>query len=208
MKKIIFVLMLLGLSSTGYAAPQRSMIVDKDERVATIDGSTHAINVIDYAHHEVHAGSHFYVANYTTLGNDATLGFALTTSDTAKYVHMSWEIESTQPTTFEIFEGATIASAGTSVTPFNNNRNSATTSTVVLSSGATVANAVPNYGTKIYGERFGYADTPSKGFGGSSESATEIILKRNTVYFFSIWSQAAGNRVSFDGHWYEHTDKL
>jgi hypothetical protein len=72
-----------------------------------IDASTNSLQVIDYSHHEVHAGSHYYTQGFTTLGNDPgvddILRVKLVTPNTAKWIHFLYAIESTKAmnTTFD-----------------------------------------------------------------------------------------------------------
>ena len=48
--------------------PRRHVgICDINGRTATIDASTYVLNTIEYEHHEIHAGSHYYVADFETI---------------------------------------------------------------------------------------------------------------------------------------------
>jgi len=81
-----------------------------------MDASTHSLQTIDYAHHETHGGSHFYVQGYTTLGNDPgvddTLYVKLVTDNSAKWDHFLYKINSTGILTSTFDEDATGGMAG------------------------------------------------------------------------------------------------
>ena len=77
-----------------------------------IDKSTHATTTIDYAHHEVHSGSHYYIQGHTVLASAAVLRVQLITPNTAKWIHFLYEIKSTLAMTTTFDEGATGGMAG------------------------------------------------------------------------------------------------
>ena len=77
-----------------------------------IDASTNSLQTIDYAHHEVHAGSHYYIEGYTTLGVGGTLFVKLTTPDSNEWTHFLWDIGSNGILTTTLDEDATGGMAG------------------------------------------------------------------------------------------------
>ena len=169
-----------------------------------LDTTTQSIMIVDYEHHEIHSGSHFYIAGYGTYAADEDIDFQLTTSNTAKWIHMTFSFQSTGATVFTVYEGATVG-AGTPVTAFNSNRNytSTVTSLTLLQYDGTPSGA----GTPIYQQAWGFTDTPTKSEGGVSSRSNEIVLKQNTTYRFFIESNSAGNIISYTSEWYEHTNK-
>ena len=175
-----------------------------DCEVSKFDASTLAVNTIEYEHHEIHAGSHFILTGFATLANDASLDFRFTTPNTTKWAHLLFKVSGPSQTELLIYEGGNVT-VGTPVTPINSNRNSTKTSVMTLASGPTVTTT----GTLIYSQSAGLAGTtparaPSEGF---VTRGSELILKQNTTYLFRITSRQADNIVSYDGEWYEHTDK-
>lgn len=190
----------LALATTANA----QTITDDDQDFLEMDDSTWALNTIDYAHHEVHAGSSFYVKMFETLADDATVNFSIKTSNTTKWAHMTWQVEGTSQTEMLVYEGA-VVEGGTATTPLNHNRNSATTASVAVSKNPTVT----SYGTLIYSASHGKAGTtPAVADNlGNVKRELEIILKQNTQYMFLIISRDNDNIVSYDGEWYEHTNK-
>jgi len=100
---------------------------DDDIDEIRIDASTNVLSVIDYAHHEVHSGSHYYIQGFTTLGNnlgvDDTLRVKLVTPNTDKWIHLLYDIRSTKAMTTTFDEVATGGmTGGLRVTIHANNR--------------------------------------------------------------------------------------
>jgi len=164
-----------------------------------IDSATHAMEIIDYAHHEVHAGSHYYIEGYTTLANAGTLYVKLVTPDTEKWSHFTWQIASSGILTTTLVEAPTGGATGeTGVTIFNSDRNSLNTSGLTITSGVTA----PTGGTIISQTSWG-----SRTIGGGQSRDDELILKQDTTYCRTFTSGAASNIVNFRASWYEHTNK-
>ena len=89
-----------------------------------IDWSTRVLSIIGYEHHETHAGSHFYIEGYATLGVAGTLYVKLVTPDLGSWGHFLWEIGSNGILQTTLDEDATGGMAGGAVTTIHaNNRN-------------------------------------------------------------------------------------
>lgn len=175
------------------------MATRMDREWNRFDLATHATNTVEYEHHEIHAGSHFFITNFTELGNGATIDFAIETPDTTKFTHMTFEVEGNQELLIQIYEDSDFDADGSAVTPVNNNRNSSNTSTLTVQSDPTVNSA----GTLIEAQQKGANRTV--GIIGRNK---EIVLKRNTKYLFRITNQTTNdNVVSYNAEWYEHTNK-
>ena len=167
-----------------------------------VDASTDTMQTIDYAHHEVHSGSHYYVSGHTTLVSGGTIQFTLQTPDTTKEAHMLFNISASDVTTVTVYEGSTGISGGTAIVPFNNNRNSANTSGLTVTVNPAVTSGTAIIDAYSFGSTGG-GNAPS--IGGSASRDDEIILKHNTTYLWRIVSGATDNIVSYRGNWYEHT---
>jgi hypothetical protein len=176
-----------------------------NDQVPTVDAATHATNVVDYSHHEIHGGS-AYVVIYSALKADTeTAEVRFATPNTTKWAHMVITVTGALAGTAEMWEGTTKTHAsGNAITPFNRNRNSSNTSGLTVchtpsgseSAGATLTQY---FGASTAGGR---ADT-----GGGASSRAEFILKQNTAYLLRATSRADGNAVSIILDWYEHTNK-
>jgi len=166
-----------------------------------VDTMTRAQVGIDYEHHEIHGGGHFFISDYATFSAVQGRDFQVTTPAGSKHAHMTFEFASTGACTLDVYEGATVG-AGTGITAINSNRNSSNTSILTLQYDGAVSVA----GTKILGNAWGFAEKPSKATGGAVSRENELILKSSTTYRFNLQSDSNANIVSFSGQWYEHTD--
>jgi len=163
------------------------------------DASTHAIYTVNYEHHEIHEGDHYYICGLASGSAGTVADFAVSTSNTTKRAHMTFNIEGTVVgSQIQIYEVSDYDLDGTVITPFNNNRNSANTSNLSISLDPTIN----SLGTLIYDAKSG----TNRG-SGVVERDREIILKQNTAYVFRISSLGANNVISYCGEWYEHTDR-
>lgn len=93
-------------------------------QVPRIDPVSFAIETIDYTHHKIHAGDHFYMVGHTELASAATLFVKLVTPNLGRWGHFIWDINSSGilATTFD--EDATGGMAdGLRETIHANNRN-------------------------------------------------------------------------------------
>lgn len=187
-------------------------------RTASLDDSTDSLQVIDYAHHEIHGGSH-YTLTYgvadigaLTTPNDAmTLTF--TTPNTTKWAHMLVSFLCVGGALCQIREaGSGGASPTGAITCKNNNRNSGNTSGL-LDLGSTAGQmsydaTLDTGGTLIVDEYIsGATSNQNKAGGGTESGREEWVLKQNTRYQISIISTATV-AASIVLHWYEHTDKI
>lgn len=167
-------------------------------QVGATDETTGGLIVVDFEHHEIHEGDHFFVAGVTAMGLNGTIDFLFTTPNTTKWSHMTFSIlGNAGGVNIKMYESAN-TSGGTAVTAINNNRNSAVTSTATVKTNPTT---ITTLGTLIYEAESGV----NRG-AGFIDRAREIVLKQNTSYVFRITSLAAANNVSYAGEWYEHTN--
>lgn len=166
------------------------------------DASTGALMTVDYAHHEIHAGSSFAYNDVITLGSGATQDYLLTVPDTAKWPHFGYEVDGIFGVTLELFE-ATDKTGTTLQTAYNRNRNSAATPTLAIHKGTSGGTAD---GTRI-AWRKGGSGTANGKLAATVHDTDERVLKRNTKYILRLTSAAASNDISVRLDWYEHTDK-
>lgn len=163
------------------------------------DLATHGVNMVEYEHHEIHAGSHYLISDSTTLGNGAVIDFALTTPNATKWAHMTFDIEGSRELSIVLYEGSNFDADGTPVVPLNNNRNSSNTSALTVQSDPTVNAA----GTQIFAQSKG-----ANRQAGLISRKRELVLKQNTKYLFRITNgSTSDNLISWNADWYEHTNK-
>lgn len=181
----------------------RVVLVTENGEFYTYDDYSGALTTITFAHHELHEGHHFQYANAQDLTNAQTISFTLVTPDTTRYANFGFELNGESEYDMQLFEGAAgLTSVGTPVTNpavINNDRNSATTNTMVINSGPTLG--AGSKGTLIKRIHIG----SGRGVGGVSGTDQEIILKRNTIYWVDITNATATNNfLSWIVSWYEH----
>jgi hypothetical protein len=168
----------------------------------SLDRITRALNVIDYAHHEIHAGSHFLYTDAITLGAAATQDYLITVPDTTKWPHIIFILDGSAITQFDLYEdtdknGTTLQTVG------NSNRNSANVAGVTVHKGTEGGSTD---GTLIHTYKGGSATNQARGNAGTRNDE-ELILKQNTKYILRATSGTAGNLVNVNLSWYEHTNK-
>jgi hypothetical protein len=166
---------------------------------ASVDDSTETLQTIEYEHHEIHSGSHYYICGYDSFTNGQVVDFTVVVPNVTKWPHMTFSLEGSGALSIEIHEGATVDTTGTAVTAYNNNRNSDNTSNLTIRTG----DAFTSEGTLIYSQYKG-----ANKQAGFIERDRELVLKQNTTYIFRITNETAlANIITWCAEWYEHTDK-
>ena len=185
---------------------------------SNIEKETGAVKTIDYAHHEIHGGSHFTAMHGVADIGDATspadmITLTFTTANTTKWPHMILLFQCVGGALCTVREGGSGGADPTgTVTCFNNNRNSGKVSGIKDIAGAvgkmSYDATADTGGTLIVNEYISGASTNQNKAGGGAEAGAryEWILKQNTRYQVSITSTATV-AASIVLHWYEHTNK-
>jgi len=179
-------------------------VSDSIVKNARLDASTEAQMIIDYAHHETHAGSSFNVCDIQNVSS-TTIKYQITTPNTTKYSHMLFDIECTGEMQIIVTEGSDRVD-GTALLEINRNRvgTPPTAGTIVT---LTPTGGTTDGATIIFCKRSGSTGVGSKTVSaGSSRGNNEYILKPNTKYVVSI-ETFADVYVTLDIDWYEHTDR-
>lgn len=196
---------------------------DDTYQVPRLDASTHAIETIEYDHHEIHGGSSFTA--YYTRTTDATdahrSAIYLLTPESIPEVHIIVHFSASFAAFFTICEAITITlnHGGHNRVIINRNRNSLNTSKARDNATAHTANVLTTFtevelaaagfapGTIIRTEPIIAGGGP-KPAGGEYRGAQEYILKRNTPYLFLLTNVGANANVHhIHADWYEHEPK-
>ena len=159
---------------------------------------------INYEHHEIHNGSHFFYQNFAELDDGISIDFGILPPANNKETHFVFEIQAQATFTFQYYEASTITWDGTPITALNNDRNSSAVSNWAQFELNPTIVAVGNL---LGAALLGNATSPINRIPGGGERDREMILKQNTAYLFRITSGADGNNVSWLAEWYEHTRK-
>jgi hypothetical protein len=166
-----------------------------------LDSATNSIQTVDYEHHEIHAGSHYFYTDSIELDSAATQVYLFTTPDTTKWIHLTYVATGSAITHVQFYEGAD--RTGTTLqTVFNNNRNSLNTAGMTvhkdISAGTTD-------GTLIEQLKSGSSSVQSRS-ATTAERSNELILKQNTKYLLKFTSGTNDNLCNLQLSWYEHTN--
>lgn len=179
-------------------------LTDKNQ-YARIDLTTGAMETIDYPHHEIHGGSHYFAVYSGLADNTDSIEVRVQTPDTTKWAHMVINIDCALAATAQLWKPTTKTDVvGNRLTPLNRNFNSSNTSGLTIchtpgGSQAGTANLIEYIGAATSGGR---ADT-----GGDTGSRSEFILKQNEAILISLTSRVDNNALTITLDWYEHTNK-
>ena len=173
-----------------------------------IDASTNSLQTVDYEHHEIHSGSHFFVISYVDLAINHVLQFTWQMPNTTTWTHWTWNISTESETLWQVYEGGTINSAlANAITPLNNNRNSATASGTTMRYEDHANLAAADADVDVSGALLIESGISGAGKeGGVAGRSNELILDQNQLYVLRGTATAAGY-VNFNMQWYEHADK-
>lgn len=195
------------VSAASLPLPAGASTEDKqDDQIAAqldsdqVDPTTNAVNVIDYSHHEIHEGSHYFVKTWflDTGGNGSQTFFAFFAPTSAVRVHAKAIIKPDVDFTINIYEGSGIT-GGTPVTGRNNNRDEPDTPDLLM--WANPAHTSP--GAVIWSARNGGGRGP---VGVSPGFNYEILARTGALYVFELIKNIATDGVvDIDFFWYEHT---
>jgi len=173
----------------------------------TADGTTGAMNVVDYDHHEVHQGSHFFNDGAVNQAITTVYDIQITVPDTRRWIHMLWEITTEDETDIFFYENVVFSTAGTLLPSYNNNRNSSRTPGLVLkgivnaSVGNANADSVITNATLLQSHKSGSLKTI-----GITNRGHELVLGQGKNYLLRFVFTKAG-WITWDINWYEHTNK-
>ena len=188
---------------------------------ALLDRSTGALNVIDYAHHEIHGGN-MYTCHYSNecTNTDEMSIVAFNTGDSPKWCHMFFAAGGTALSHMAIYESPSLtAGAGTQLAVYNRERNSTNTSLVTSIEATPVVNKATSFDeteaaaasltttTELMRVYMGSGEKKAA-FGGLTRGEVELVLKQDTQYAFVVTSVDDNtNFHSITMNWYEHTER-
>jgi hypothetical protein len=173
-----------------------------------IDASTNSLQTVEYEHHEIHSGSHYFVQSYADLAINHVLQFTWQMPDTTTWTHWKWSIYVENETLWQVYEGGTINNAlANAITPLNNNRNSANTSGTTMRYEDHGNLAAADTDVDISGATLIESGIAGSGRdAGNAERNSELVLDQNGLYVLRATATAAGF-INFNMQWYEHSDK-
>jgi len=173
-----------------------------------IDPATNSLQTVDYPHHEIHNGSHYFVTSYQDLAINNVLQFTFQTPNTTAWVNWVWVLSAESETLWQVYEGGTINNPlANAVVIRNNNRNSINTSDVTARYELHANLAAANTDVTVAAGNIIESGIIGSGRdAGSTGRDSEIVMKQNQLYVMRATATAAGY-VNFNMQWYEHQNK-
>lgn len=204
MKRILLiigiVLLALGLLGPGAmagppAGSVTSILVDHDGDYIEIKDSGAMLGVtVDYPHHEIHGGNHFYAFINSTLANGGKM-LILINTPADDFVHFIYPARASGESHMELWEFTTVSALGSAISSQNRNRNSVNASGTAV----TLTPTITGIGNMIADEHWGSGQT----IGGMTRSSSEIVLRRSTLYLINAISESANNQIEVIADYYE-----
>ncbi len=177
-----------------------------------IDGATNSLQIVDYAHHEIHAGSHYFNEGYYDIPAGDVVDIRFRTPDTEKWLHMLISLRSQEEAIYTLYEGILVNTVGAALTAKNSNRNSPNVSGLTYFDyivNTDIANA--NLDTDITGAtilREAQLGSNQGNNSGENRADNELVLKQNGFYGIRIQNTITSTRyITWLLDWYEHTNK-
>lgn len=167
---------------------------------AKINPATNVMPVMDCCENSILNDRHYYVMASTSLDSGNTKNYMIATPNTTTWAHMMFGLDGSAITQFDIYEDSGFGTAtDTTLTIFNNNRNSTDASTLTVYEDPTTDATI---GTLIFTYRSGSASWSSRQDSGL-ELARMLILKQNSKYLIQFTSGTNSNLINFEGYWGE-----
>lgn len=158
-----------------------------------------ALDTLDYEHHKIHEGRHFLYQESFMLGSGGIASYVIQVPTApGPYPHMIFLLDGSAITQFELYEDSQYVGS-TTLTLFNNNRNSSRTASTVVYKGAIASGSV---GEKIKEYKGGAASAQSRA-SANTQGTDELILKTGSKYFLRVTSGSADNLCNVKMLWYE-----
>tara|TARA_Y100000310_G_scaffold344205_1_gene455713 strand:- start:2488 stop:3129 length:642 start_codon:yes stop_codon:yes gene_type:complete len=171
---------------------------DTTYQPARLDALSHALEIITFAHHELHEGDSYTIQTFTDIDNGNSLDLRITTPDNPTLIHITIEVQVEAEFEMFLYESGNVT-GGNIITPINRKRGSTNTSNTTFTSAPTVT-TTGNLLAKqkqVSGERIG----------GEEREQNEFIFARDTTYLFRLTNTSGSNNqfASVKLNWYEHT---
>ena len=209
-----YAILLIGLLSLVLSGCTSASISNVDVDNVTLSGvgideSTETLQIIDYSHHEIYSGNHYFVVGFLDLALNEVLDITWKQPNTTTWTHFIWMIETESEYEWYIYEDVTpINNLSNNIIIHNSNRNSNKTSGTIMKYTLFASLADANAETNITGAtgiKRGIIGS-GKQLGGDVGRESEIILKQGSTYLLRGIAKGAGY-ITFDMEWYEHANK-
>lgn len=169
--------------------------------IAQVDDISNTLQTIEYEHHEIHEGNHYFIKTWLESDNAANTfqNFTFVTPDSSvAAIHAKAIFQFDADFTVSIWEDCVVEENGTSITAYNNYRDSVNNAKIIAYANPTIIDS----GTIIWTARTGGSKQP---IGIANTIDYEIIAKENTQYCFSIEHNVVGTHYAdINFFWYEN----
>ena len=179
---------------------------DENDNMAEFDSTASGEDGVGYLvveameHHKIHEGDH-YTCQEDDQDVDAVKYFLLKAPDTATRVHYIFNMRSSLNGTIEFFESPTVTASGTTLTTYNNDRNSGNTAELLIFEDPTIsAEGSSRLLVNIIGSD---GLNPNGSDGGITNRTTEQILGQGLYYLIVYTPESSDQRINMCSEWYE-----
>lgn len=186
--------------------PQGTYIKDKDGLPTEFDSTSASGTGYGYLiqipseHHKIHEGVHYTGVDYDSDVDIAAPKYWHIKAPASGVIHLTWKIRASLNGLAELYEAPTTTADGTGVTPYNNDRNSANTSTLLFYKDPTVTVDGTLLDIDVIGSD---GANPVGADGGDLERDLEWNLKQNTAYLIKFTAGTDDCRASIHLNYYE-----
>jgi len=203
-----------GLGLSNFSARQRKAVL--------LDPATHALLVVDYPHHEIHAGEHHVAIAGTLMDTDGVheilFKSPLVTGHTLDQVrrrkaHLVLSVDSSLASTVRLYRNSTKTFNASNLVPYwnrNDHAFAASESYFTSSFSICVAPGGTENSEDILGPIFlgsNQAGPFGVEVGGSTGTRNEFILEPDRWYRIEVVSRANSNAVNVWFDWYDHAEQ-
>jgi hypothetical protein len=147
------------------------------------------VTIIEPEHAVIHDGTHFTLTRSKTLdsvGSVNTVMFTTPSAGTNIYFHFICAVEADKKVNWSLYQNAS-ASAGSTLTAYNNNLNSEITNPATIVGNPTIT----TNGTVLETHIVGSASTPQSKTGGGANARNEWVLAASTSYLVAVTATEA-----------------
>lgn len=173
------------------------------ERYLPRDAISGNFLILEPEHGAVHDGVHFTTVHQVTVGTATAVTVLLEAPSAPTYIHFIGDVRADKAITWTFSEGP-VATGGTTLVAYNNDRSSATADPMASLKHTTTVDAA-SIGTVLEQGTVGTGGNPNSAAGGAGEHRNEWILAPNTQYLFRAVAAAAATTVTVRIPYYYRT---
>ena len=167
-------------------------VTDNDGTIGNLDGLDGAFITIDFAHHEIHEGSHWMIT-HTDYDVDANHTYVIFPSNESEEIHITFYVSNEIAGTWDFRENITTSANGTQLASINNKRGDPDDTLEFYTDAV-----LDDRGDHLAGAYVGAGRA-----GGSTERDREIILDNSVAYALIFETTAVNNIINMEIEYYK-----